>query len=297
MPDTITVGRRAGYALITTAMISIGSASILVRLSGASAIACTFWRLIISIPPLLLLSIVNRARLLYHPLQLRCCLRYFVVSSVMLALHFILWMDSLSRIPISVSTTIVVAYPIHLLMLEAFVLKEIPRGREVVGALLSFAGIGMFFRNAYSDSVFEFTGVLESFTASIAAAVYFYTGRIARRFLDVYSYTIPTYALGALITAIYNRIFIRDDLLHQLISSWVWLTLLALVPMIGGHTIMNYLLRYFKSSIVTSIAFTEPIIATLLAIPLLNEVPSHDQIAALVTTLLGVFIVIGGLKY
>ncbi|MCS7111000.1 MAG: DMT family transporter [Ignisphaera sp.] len=288
------MGCRVGYTLFFVAMISIGSASILVRLSGASAVACAFWRLLLSIPPLLLLSIANRAKLVYHPSYLRCCSKYFILSGVALALHFILWMDSLFRIPIGISTTIVVAYPIHLLVLEAFTLREIPRGREAAGILIAFAGIGMFFSNAYTNSSLTVVGVLESFIASILAAVYFYTGRLARKSLDVYSYAIPTYALGALTVAIYNHIFIRDDLLHQLSSSWAWLVLLALVPMIGGHTVMNYLLRYFKSSIVTSIALAEPIIATLLAIPLLAEVPSHNQIAALTITLSGVAIAIGG---
>ncbi|MEM0501215.1 MAG: DMT family transporter [Ignisphaera sp.] len=272
------------YALFTVAMVSIGSASILVRLSGASAISCAFWRLLLSIPLLFVMSIANGVKPLYTP----SFLRYFIPSGVALALHFILWMDSLFRIPIAISTTIVVTYPIHLLLLEGIISREIPRGREIVGVTIAFVGIAIFFSDAYTNAEIDVIGILESFMASILAALYFQIGRIARKFLNVYSYTIPTYFFGALTVAIYNYIFVRDDMLHQFLSSWIWLLLLAVIPMIGGHTVMNYLLRYFKSSIVTSIALAEPIIATVLAIPLLAEVPSPNQIIALIVTLSGV---------
>ncbi len=278
------------YVLFVIAMISIGSSSILVRLSGASAVACAFWRLILSIPLLHLISIVNGTK----PIYSSSSLRYFIPAGIALALHFILWMDSLFRIPVAISTTVVVAYPIHLLLLEAIISREIPGSREIIGIATAFVGIGIFFSNTYTNSILDIVGILESFTASILAAIYFYIGRTARRCLDVYSYSIPTYSFGAITVATYNYIFIQDDLWHQPLSSWIWLSLLAIIPMIGGHTTMNYLLRYFKSSIVTSIALAEPIIATLLAIPLLTEVPSPTQIIALIITLSGIALTITG---
>lgn len=276
------------YLLFIIAMISIGSASILVRLSGASAVACAFWRIFLSIPLLYLISIVNGIKLMCTFTSLK----YFISAGIALALHFLLWMDSLFRIPIAISTTIVVAYPIHLLLLETIIYRETPSNREIIGIIIAFIGIGIFFSNAYANSILDMTGILESFIASILVAVYFYIGRIARRHLDVYSYTIPTYFFGAITIAIYNYIFIRDDLFYQFLSSWIWLLSLAVIPMIGGHTTMNYLLKYFKSSMVTSIALAEPIIATLLAIPLLTEIPSPNQIIALIVTLLGVALTI-----
>lgn len=279
---------RVDYILFIVAMLSIGSASILVRLSNASAIACAFWRLFFSVPIIFLIAVINSVKLFHSYIFLG--LKYAILSGVALALHFVMWMDSLFKIPISISTTIVVAYPIHLLLLEAMIFREMPSKKEVAGIAIAFIGIGIFFSHAYIDVELNLEGVLKSFIASILAAIYFYIGRIARRSLDIYSYTIPTYIIGALTVLLYNYIFTKDNILYYIPSSLIWLLLLAIIPMIGGHTVMNYLLKHYKSSIVTSIALAEPAIATLLAIPILSEVPRINHVIAIIITLFGIFI-------
>jgi len=283
---------RVDYILFIVAMLSIGSASILVRLSNASAIACAFWRLFFSVPIIFLIAVINSVKLFHSYIFLG--LKYAILSGVALALHFVMWMDSLFKIPISISTTIVVAYPIHLLLLEAMIFREMPSKKEVAGIAIAFIGIGIFFSHAYIDVELNLEGVLESFIASILAAIYFYIGRIARRSLDIYSYTIPTYIIGALTVLLYNYIFTKDNILYYIPSSLIWLLLLAIIPMIGGHTVMNYLLKHYKSSIVTSIALAEPAIATLLAIPILSEVPRINHVIAIIITLFGIFITLKG---
>jgi len=283
---------RVDYILFIVAMLSIGSASILVRLSNASAIACAFWRLFFSVPIIFLIAVINDVKLFHSYIFLG--LKYAILSGVALALHFVMWMDSLFKIPISISTTIVVAYPIHLLLLEAMIFREMPSKKEVAGIAIAFIGIGIFFSHAYIDVELNLEGVLKSFIASILAAIYFYIGRIARRSLDIYSYTIPTYIIGALTVLLYNYIFTKDNILYYIPSSLIWLLLLAIIPMIGGHTVMNYLLKHYKSSIVTSIALAEPAIATLLAIPILSEVPRINHVIAIIITLFGIFITLKG---
>lgn len=283
---------RVDYILFIVAMLSIGSASILVRLSNASAIACAFWRLFFSVPIIFLIAVINSVKLFHSYIFLG--LKYAILSGVALALHFVMWMDSLFKIPISISTTIVVAYPIHLLLLEAMIFREMPSKKEVAGIAIAFIGIGIFFSHAYIDVELNLEGVLKSFIASILAAIYFYIGRIARRSLDIYSYTIPTYIIGALTVLLYNYIFTKDNILYYIPSSLIWLLLLAIIPMIGGHTVMNYLLKHYKSSIVTSIALAEPAIATLLAIPILSEVPRINHVIAIIITLFGIFITLKG---
>ncbi len=93
-------------------------------------------------------------------------------------------------------------------------------------------------------------------------------GRIIRKRIDLYSYTIPTYAIGSLIALVYGSI-VNDNVFLYISSSWLWLLLLALMSMIGGHTIMNYLLKFYKSSKISSMVLEEPVIATLLSIPII----------------------------
>ncbi len=276
--------------LLIIALISIGSASILVRLSNASPYSCAFWRLLLASLFLSISSILTGNRLVLKELMDRSMF-LIILSGVCIGLHFVIWMDSLFRVPISVSTTIVIVYPIHLMVIESVLQKEYPRTREVIGASIAYIGILMFFRGTVIAYDINAIGIIESFIASIFAAVYFYLGRIIRKRIDLYSYTIPTYAIGSLIALVYGFI-VNDNVFLYISSSWLWLLLLALIPMIGGHTIMNYLLKFYKSSKISSIALGEPVIATLLSIPILGEVPSQHLILPMTLTLFGVGIVL-----
>ncbi|MEM4055360.1 MAG: DMT family transporter, partial [Desulfurococcaceae archaeon] len=114
-------------------------------------------------------------------------------------------------------------------------------------------------------------GVLCSLLASTAASAYFGIGRIVRRRgLSVLEYAIPTYGFASLIALLYALIIGRN-LLNYTLHSYAFFTLMSLAPMIGGHTVINYLLKYLKSSTATSIALIEPIGASILAYLLLGQ--------------------------
>jgi drug/metabolite transporter (DMT)-like permease len=62
--------------------------------------------------------------------------------------------------------------------------------------------------------------------------------------------------------------------------------------MVGGHTVMNYLLRFYKSSTVTSIALAEPVVASILAAAILRERIGFIEVTALAMAIAGVALVI-----
>ena len=62
-------------------------------------------------------------------------------------------------------------------------------------------------------------------------------------------------------------------------AGYLWVLLLAIGPQLLGHTSYNYALKYVSATFVTVTLLAEPIGATLLAIPLLSQVPSALRIA------------------
>ena len=64
--------------------------------------------------------------------------------------------------------------------------------------------------------------------------------------------------------------------------------LLALGPQLLGHTSYNYALKYVSATFVTVTLLAEPVGATLLAIPLLSQVPSPARIAGGLCILAGI---------
>jgi len=279
--------KKVHIPLYIVASLSIGSASILVRISQASPVACAFWRLFIA--SVLLLIVVGNAR--PKSLQRFRELLYPFVAGLALSIHFMLWMDSLLRVSVAVSTTVVVLYPVHLVLVEVF------RGEgvdvdTVIGMVMAFTAVVLLFSKTLAiNSLPEVLGVVESFLASIAAALYFYMGRLSRKYMATAEYSSIAYLIASIATFVYSLI-LRDNVFRYLPTSWPWLLALAVVPMVGGHTVMNYLLKFYKSSTVTSIALTEPVIASTLAAIILSERIELIEIIALVLAVIGVALVL-----
>ncbi|MEL9940746.1 MAG: DMT family transporter [Ignisphaera sp.] len=281
------MGRAVHAILFVVAATSIGSASILVRLSNASPIACAFWRL--AIAATILALVPTGEKVLWSMPR-----KHFIntlIAGFALAAHFVLWMDSLFRVSVAVSTTIVVLYPVHLAIIE-FAKGEKPTHLEVMGIATSFLSVVLLAAYAQHSPVKDsFIGVAESFAASIAAAIYFYMGRASRRYMGIKEYSVATYASASIATLVYSFIA-KDNVLAYLQKSWAWLLALAVVPMIGGHTTMNHLLKFYRSSTVTSIALAEPAIATTLATIILKESLEPIYIVSLALATAGTAIVI-----
>ncbi len=256
-------------ALSLIAALSISSASILVLLSKADALGCVFWRLFIT--SLLLTSYTGaRSRGLFKRIACdKWLLKASALSGFTLFAHFALWMESLFYIPVSYSTTIVVTYPMQLILLDA-ALGEAPSKRQVVGMICGFSLLLLLLTQGVFEAL-DLRGVVYSLLASTAASAYFGIGRVVRRrSLSVLEYTVPTYGFSSLIAFLYASIIGRN-LFSYSPHSYAFFTLMSLAPMIGGHTVINYLLKYLKSSVATSIALTEPVGSSILAYLLLGQ--------------------------
>ena len=73
-------------------------------------------------------------------------------------------------------------------------------------------------------------------------------------------------------------------------TGYLWVLLLAVGPQLLGHTSYNWALKYVSATFVTVTLLAEPIGATLLAIPVLSQVPSGIRIAGGVLVLAGIFL-------
>ena len=72
--------------------------------------------------------------------------------------------------------------------------------------------------------------------------------------------------------------------------------ILALVPTALGHSLYNYSLASVKAVTANLFPLMEPIIASILAVPLFGEVPTVTQIAGYALILAAVMIVASDLK-
>ena len=263
--------------------ISISSASIFVLLSSAPGSVCAFWRLLISSLILLPIYFRNKQRII---------LTYSVLAGLFLSLHFILWMESLYMIPVVISTVLVVSYPFYNLIIDYFVFKEKVSSIQVAGLIIGFISLLAFYHPSIAGNLNRI-GLIYAGLAGFFISIYFSIGRYLRHYIGIntLSYVVPTYLSAAFFALIYN--LIRNiDLLNYPIKSYIAFILLAIIPMMGGHTLMNYLLGKLKTSTITSIALAEPVGAGLLAYLLFGQVISINQAFLAVIIMMCVFVIV-----
>ncbi|MCD6278634.1 MAG: DMT family transporter [Desulfurococcales archaeon] len=287
------IATRLAPLLYLVIVLSISSASILVLLSGASAVACAFWRTLVA--GVLMTAVCASSSGFAGITHKYKYLIYSTVAGVMLSAHFIMWMKSLFLVPVAVSTTTVITYPLFNALADAVLLREPPTKMQVVGMLLAFTGVVLFLHPGISTG-YDVVGVVLALASAIAAATYFNLGRVVRKKVGLGEYTSVTYLVSAAVTAIYAAVN-SENIVTYPPRTYAYFILLAVIPMIGGHTLMNYLLRYFKTHIITSLSFIEPLGASVLAYLFLGQHITAYIAISMSLVLVGVFItVLGGLK-
>ena len=274
------------YVLMGVAWISISSSSILVVGSGESAVKCAFWRLTLSLPIIYGLSAITGGR---KPLDRRAFLAS-VLAGFFLAFHFLTWMESLFIISIPLSTTLVVTYPLISALIESLTGRGVVRRQGVLGLSISFIGVLVTLSPTVSSGR-NLLGASLALIGACLAASYFLLGKYSRESLNVFEYASIAYSTAAVTLLLYSYI-LGISLIPAKPIGWAFMVALALIPMLGGHTVMNYLIKFMPAHVVSSIALGEPVGASLLASLVFNIMPRPVVIAGMALTLTGEYLLL-----
>jgi drug/metabolite transporter (DMT)-like permease len=246
--------------LLALAVLAISSAAILVVLAGAPGPVTAFWRLILSIPLFLILS-----RSLSFPSDQKA-LFFPAVAGIALGIHFASWMESLFYASVAVSTTIVCTHALFSAIFST-ALGERPKARQVLGVVLAIVSV-YFLSGADPNSRPE--GIILALIGAVAGGIYFTTGRFSRNRIDFGAYVLLTYVTAAIVTLVIS-IMNNLSLFNYRLETWVYFLLLAAIPMMLGHTLINYILRHMGVVPVTASVIGEAVGATILAYFILGQ--------------------------
>ncbi len=258
---------------LAAATFAVWWAAVLVKLAGVDSLTAAWWRFLVGgIGAYLALRVSGG----------KVGKGLYLIPSVALTIHMVLWFASLRMTDVLASTAIVCTYPAFIAFVES--LRGEVKGRNAVGVtLVTLASLGI---AKFDDLIAS----LLSLFSSLAVSVYFLSLKRERR--------AGTSALE-LATKIYLTSAAFVSLLLALIGknpidvpprSLPYLIALGLVPMLIGHTLLNYSLRYLPATVVTSSILTEPLGAALISFLVLGEVPSKEVILFSLVALMGTFV-------
>ncbi len=281
--------RARAAAALGVALVAISWAAVLFRLAGVPGGEAAWWRLLVGVSfTYLACSLAGCRGGEWMPIS--------ILAGASLALHFVSWFESLRLVSVTVSTSVVVTYPVFVLWFErAFesIALTLPR---VAGVAAALAGVALMAEPRKGAEAASVAGVGLALLGSFAGAVYFYSGRIARkRGADTLSYTLSAYTTALAVVTAYLVLEDRDPLAVPA-ESLPYLVALGIVPMIAGHTFINYALKYYHASLVTTLTLLEPFGASVLALIILGEEPPRYALPGAVLAVLGSMVVARGVR-
>ena len=212
-----------------------------------------------------------------------------IISGLFLAVHFVLWFESLRHTSVASSGVIVCTEVIWVSLGYCLFMGGKLSGKAIITIAVSLVGSVIIALSDSSGSGRHLYGDILSLLSAMAIAFYILIGRAVRKTVSntVYTYVVYSASAAALIA-----IFLIQG--HTLIgASWSAVIvgfLLAVFSTIMGHSVFNWCLKYFSPSFVSASKLAEPVIASVIAIFLFQEIPGPWQIV-------GGLIIIGGVLF
>ena len=275
--------------MIIIGVMGISLSSIFVKFSAAPSAVTAAYRLlwtVVLMTPVVWGKQEVRVELLAAS---RTILLLSCLSGIFLAIHFVLWFESLYHTSVASSTTIVCTEVIWVSLGYCLFLKGKMSIKAVFAIAVTLIGsVCIAFSDASSGGLNLYGDILSLF-AAIAVAVYVLLGRIVREYASttVYTYIVYTSCSAVLLILCLAQGY---GLLDYGTSAAVVGLLLAIFSTILGHSIFSWCLRYFSPSFVSASKLCEPVVAALLAGFLFGEIPTILQ-------LLGGSLIVGGVFY
>ena len=271
--------------MIIIGILGISLSSILVKYSAApSAVTAAFrllWTVLFLTPVVLGKSAVRKEfKEVPKKLAFLSCL-----SGLFLAVHFVLWFESLRHTSVASSTTIVCTEVIWVCLGFCLFMKGKLSPKAILAIAVTLGGSVLI---AYSDSGSgsQLYGDILSLLAAIAVAVYTLIGRVVRSKVSTTVYTYMVYTACAAVLVL-TCLVQGQGLFYYGPSAIIVGALLAIFSTILGHSIFSWCLKYFSPSFVSASKLCEPVAAAAMAAFLFGEIPTMFQI-------IGGVLIIGG---
>ncbi len=258
--------------------------------AGAAALAIAALRLAFSAPPMLGAAAWSGARDL-RPLSRRQW-GLLALSAVALAFHFGMWVASLERTSVATSVVLVTTQPVFVALGAWLFLRERPSRAVALGATVAFAGAVLMVADDWDDGG-TMAGNLLALGGAAAVSVYVIVGRDARQRLSLASYGAVVYSLTAVM--LLAAALVAGTRLGGLgAEAYLWIAAMAVVSQLIGHNAINWSLAALPAAVVSVAILGEPVLTSVIAAFVLDEMPTLLEACGGAVVLAGVYVALRG---
>lgn len=271
---------------LVIAILCVATSPLLTRGTQGAPAAVAAWRL--GIASAILLSVPGALRGIN-----RTGAKWGIPAAVFLAMHFGAWIASMRLLPLSVSVILVSCHPLFVMPARWAFRGERPTRAEVVGAVVALVGLVVMQGAIGTTRSGSAAGVALALFGAFCLAAYLLLGAEARRTMSARSFTLFVYALSAVLLTAWTLVR-REPLLPPSPQEWYLYAALAILPTIGGHGLFAWAVGHVRPVVVSVSFLGEPVIASLLAIPVFGEIPAPRVVLGGVILLFGLGVTAAG---
>lgn len=259
------------YTILILGGISFGTAAIFIKLSNLTPGAIAFLRFLIAG---LILSLGK--------IDIRKIIRYLPLG-FLLSLHMILFIESVYKTTIIDATVLVSTSPFFTILLSPlskFKTEKI----DILIAIMGFLGIIIM---NYPIPTGYLIGNLLALISAFTIALY--TTLLSKKDNEKpLELTSSIYLASSFFSL---PLFIYQGIGELSVISILSLLGLIFIPTLIGHTSIIYASGKVKPQYIETIGLLEPVVATLLAIPIFNQIPSIQEIIGSTLIILSIIII------
>ncbi|MHC0038491.1 DMT family transporter [Pseudoneobacillus sp. C159] len=273
------------YFVLAVGVISVSTSAIFVKFSNSPSGVIAFYRLFLSVLlllPLFLTRYVSELKLITKKDWV-----YSMIAGIFLALHFILWFESLNYTSVASSTVLVTLQPVFAFIGTYFIFKEKISVMTILSGFIAIIGSVIISWGDFRISGQALWGDLLALVACALVTIYLMFGQSVRKRLSLITYTFIVYSFSSITLFIY--VLIRNEpFIPSQSGDWTYFFLLALIPTLLGHSLFNWTLKWISTSTISMAILFEPVGAIILAYYLLDE-------GLILSQIIGGIVVIGGI--
>ena len=282
---------KSKWPLLIPAVFAVSWAAILIRACDAPSTVIAFYRKFFATLILLPFALTIYRQRFYEFTRLSFLMT--VLAGILLGWHFFFWVASLGYTSISSSVVLVTTQPVFVAVLALIFLKEKIGFKGVFAIVLAIIGSAIIAGFDFKLERQYLFGDILALAGAIMAGGYLFIGRAIRFRVSVFPYIFTVYSVAALTLGII--LLVSGEFFQTYHSqNYLFFILLAVGPTLLGHSLYNYSLQYIKAHKVGLSIVGEPVLASIWAIFIFNEIPALSTLVGGIIIILALVLVFSG---
>lgn len=281
------------YAALMAGVCMLSASGLFAKIGGAPASITAFYRLFFTICVLLPILPASPAAKRELRSATKKQLGAAVLSGFFLAVHYVMWLESLRFTTVSSSTTLAALQALFSAILGWCFLGERIGLRGVLGGLVAIVGTFVVGWGDFRVSGAALWGDSLALVSGALISLFFFFGQICRRTMGTLAFSSLSYSCSVVFLGLYSALTHRSFTGYPAVAWWCFLAL-TFVSTIGGQMVFTVLMKWITATTVTVGILAEPVCACILAWLFLGETPSSQLCAGIVLILSGLWMFFSG---